>query len=261
MNNEMTNDRRSMVSQAGDLESYEQRTPDQPDVQQIHGPIYREKAEPRDGYQPVPMWLLLPVFALLIWGGWYLGEHSGDFRADNYEGPAAFVNSTNTDSKQSKQPLDPMVIGRRVYNSCAACHQMDGQGVAGAYPPLKGAEWVTGDPRILARILLHGLQGPMSVRGTNYSGAMPAWSSLSSEELAGVMTYIRNSWGNEAGEVSAKLVADVRQSVASRSSPWTQNELEQVKEQLADLDSDGQTEAPKDDPSEAEAGGNRGAVQ
>lgn len=253
MNNETTNDRRSSDRQAGELDSYEQRTSDQPDVQQIHGPIYREKAEPLDGYQPIPMWLLLPVFALLIWGGWYLGEHSGDFRADNYEGPAAFVNSTNTDLQPSKQPLDPMVIGRRTYSSCAACHQTDGQGVAGAYPPLKGAEWVTGDPRILARILLHGLQGPISVRGTNYSGAMPAWSSLSSEELAGVMTYIRNSWGNEAGEVSATLVADVRQSVGRRTTPWTQKELEQVKEQLADLDSDGQTEASGDDQSKAES--------
>ena len=242
MSNEMTNDRRSVASQARELESYEQRTPDQPDVQQIHGPIYREKAEPRDGHQPIPMWLLLPMFALLIWGGWYLGEHSGDFRANNYEGPAAFVNSPHAGSKQSKQPLDPMVVGRRVYNSCASCHQTDGQGVAGTYPPLKGAEWVTGDPRILARILLHGLQGPISVRGTNYSGAMPAWSSLSSEELAGVMTYIRNSWGNEAGEVSAELVADVRRSVGRRTSPWTQNELEQVKEQLADFESDAQTE-------------------
>jgi mono/diheme cytochrome c family protein len=256
----MTDERMNMASQARELESYEQRTPDQPDVQQIHGPIYREKAEPRDGYQPIPMWLLLPVFALLIWGGWYLGEHSGDFRPDNYEGPAAFVNSPNANSKQSKQPLDPMVVGRRVYNSCASCHQTDGQGVAGAYPPLKGAEWVTGDPRILARILLNGLQGPIAVRGTEYDGAMPGWSSLSAEEIAGVMTYIRNSWGNEAGEVSAELVADVRRSVGRRTSPWTQNELDEVKKQLAESDSDGQTEESEENQLEAEEDGNRGAV-
>jgi mono/diheme cytochrome c family protein len=206
------------------------------------------------------MWLLLPVFALLIWGGWYLGEHSGDFRANNYEGPAAFVNSPNTGSEQSQQPLDPMVVGKRVYNSCASCHQTDGQGVAGAYPPLKGSDWVTGDPRILARILLHGLQGPISVRGRDYSGAMPAWSSFSSEEIAGVMTYVRNSWGNEAGEVSAELVSDVRRAVGRRNSPWTQDELEQVKKQLADLDSVAQAKESVQNPPEAQEDGKGGTA-
>ena len=102
MSNDVTNDRRSVSSQSRELEAFEQRTPDQPDVQQIHGPIYREKAEPRDGYQPIPMWLLLPMFALLLWGGWYLGEHSGDFRVNNYEGPAAFVNAPRFSMKRPR---------------------------------------------------------------------------------------------------------------------------------------------------------------
>lgn len=261
MSNDLTDDRGGIVSRRGEMESYEQRTPEQPDVQQIHGPIYREKVEPRDGHQPIPMWLLLPMFGLLLWGGWYLGEHSGDFRADNYDGPSAFMNSPNADAKQPQQPLDLMVVGRRVYNSCASCHQLDGQGVAGTYPPLKRSEWVTGDPRILARILLHGLQGPISVRGKQYSGAMPAWSNFSNEELAGVMTYIRKSWGNEASEVSAELVSDVRQSQGRRSAPWTQYELEQVKAQLADSNSDVRTEESKEDQLEAKEVGNRGMSQ
>jgi len=232
------------------LESYEQRTSNQPDVQQLHGPIYREKAEPRDGYQPIPVWLLLPMFALLLWGGWYLGEHSGDFRADVYEGPQAFVGSAGSAPQPTSEPANLMLLGRRVYNRCAACHQLNGNGVAGAYPPLAGAEWVTGDPRILARILLHGLQGPISVRGKKYNGAMPGWPNLRSEEIAAVMTYVRNSWGNEAGDVTASLVDEVRQAVGRRTSPWTATELEQVKSQFADPVTN--APPPAGDESEAE---------
>jgi mono/diheme cytochrome c family protein len=239
----------SRAKREGDFEPYEQRDVKQPDVQQIHGPIYREKAEPRDGYQPIPMWLLLPVFALLLWGGWYLGEHSGDFRPDRYEGPAAFVGSPDRAAQQSAQRLDPMVVGRRIYNSCAACHQVNGQGVAGAFPPLAGAEWVTGDPRILSRILLHGMQGPISVLGTKYEGVMPAWANLSNEEIAAVLTYIRNSWGNQAGDVSAELVGEVRESVGRRSDPWTADELKQIERQLRDQGSETNELAPSEDSS------------
>jgi mono/diheme cytochrome c family protein len=131
-----------------------------------------------------------------------------------------------------------MVVGRRVYNSCATCHQMDGQGVAGAYPPLAGAEWVTGDPRVLSRILLHGLQGPISVRGVLYNGAMPGWSRLSDGEIAAVLTYIRNSWGNAAGAVSPDVVAEVRRSEATRASAWTADELDRLAKQLRDSKTD-----------------------
>jgi mono/diheme cytochrome c family protein len=228
------------------LNSYEHRSGDQPDIQDLHGPIYREKAEPRDGYQPIPIWLLLPTFALLLWGGWYLGEHNGDFRADRYEGRRAFVEVLDGEAESSSRELDPMVVGRRVYSSCASCHQQNGKGVPGTYPPLVGAEWVTGDPRILSRILLHGLQGPITVRGVQYNGAMPAWSSLSSEELAAVMTYIRKSWGNEASEVPVDLVADVRRSVGRRTTPWTQDELLRLREELPEPESYSADQDPAD---------------
>jgi mono/diheme cytochrome c family protein len=215
-------------------------------VQQIHGPIYREKAEPRDGYQPIPMWLLLPVFALLLWGGWYLGAHSWRLSSRSIRWFAALT-SLPVDGPQ---PLDPMLLGRRVYASCASCHQADGQGVAGAYPPLAGAEWVTGDPRVLSRILLHGLEGPISVRGAVYSGVMPAWANLSDAEIAAVLTYIRNSWGNEAGDVPSDLVAEVRRSVSTRTTPWSAEELDQIAEQLRDSNAD--KDPPADGGSDAE---------
>ena len=234
-----TDDTEARAEPSLELDAYEHRTEDQPDVQKIHGPIYREKSEPRDGYQPIPMWLLLPTFALLMWGGWYLGEFSGDFRADRYDGPSAFSTSEGDISQGSPQQLDPMVVGKRVYNSCAACHQANGEGVAGRFPPLADSEWVTGDPRILSRILLQGMEGPMTVRGNRYEGLMPAWPNLSDRDIAAVLTYIRGSWNNDASEVPPELVADVRAAVGNRTSPWTEPELREVEEKLPELDMTG----------------------
>jgi mono/diheme cytochrome c family protein len=251
-NRDDTGVRQGRLGPASGLDAYEHRTGSQPDVQTIHSPIYREKSEPRDGYQPIPMWLLLPAFALLMWGGWYLGEFSADFRADRYDGPTAFATSGRILSRSSPPQLDPMVVGKRIYNSCAACHQANGEGVAGRFPPLADSEWVKGDPRILSRILLQGIEGPMTVRGVRYEGLMPAWPNLSDRDVAAVLTYIRGSWNNDAAAVPPELVADVRAVVGSRTRPWTEPELREVEEALPELN------MTDDSGTETDAGTNEG---
>ena len=92
--------------------------------------------------------------------------------------------------------------GSEVYAVCAGCHQAEGQGVPGAFPPLAGhaptlynAE---GGPAFLVNVLLYGLQGEITVDGATYNGLMPAWQQLSNEEIAAVLNHILTSWGNEA---------------------------------------------------------------
>lgn len=109
---------------------------------------------------------------------------------------------------------------------CAACHQADGTGVGDMFPPLAGSEWVTGDPGRAIRIVLHGLQDEVQVKGETYSGVMPAWgAALNDAEIAAVLTYARSHFGNKAGPVSASEVAKVRAASASRKTPWTVKEL------------------------------------
>lgn len=98
--------------------------------------------------------------------------------------------------------------------NCAGCHQTSGEGVAGMYPPLAGSEWVTGDERVLANILLHGVEGEMTVRGARYQGAMPAFWRLSDAELAALANYTRSTWSNKAPPVSAELFAAQREARA-----------------------------------------------
>jgi mono/diheme cytochrome c family protein len=193
-------------------------------MHELHDPILREKARPRDGFQPIPLTLIFAFFALLMWGGYYLGEYSGDWRADVFEPDGELVAAGA--EEPDDEEVDLMALGKRTYNNCSACHQNNGKGVAGSFPPLDGSRWVTGSEQRLVRVLLHGLQGEVVVNGETYNGQMPGWKQLTDEELAGVMTYIRNSWSNEASEISPELVAEIRQETEGRSNAWSASELE-----------------------------------
>jgi mono/diheme cytochrome c family protein len=191
----------------------------------LHEPIYREMAEPRDGYEPMPTWLVFLCLAIMGFGGWYLGMFSGGFLPDAYD-ETGWRTSAPASAEPSAAAADPMVLGKRVYNNCTACHQRDGGGVAGNYPPLAGSDWVAGSEVTLAALLLRGLEGRISVAGESYDQVMPAWGHLSDDQIAAVLTYIRSSWGNSAGAVEADLVATVRAQTADRTRPWTADELE-----------------------------------
>ncbi len=123
--------------------------------------------------------------------------------------------------------------GEDVYlTRCMSCHMVDGRGIAGVFPPLIGTEWVSGDKGRLIRVVLDGVSGPMEVQGMTYGGVMPGWKAfLSDEEVAAVLTYIRESFGNEASAVTEEEVSVVRDATKARSKPWTTDELNQAANQ------------------------------
>lgn len=137
---------------------------------------------------------------------------------------------------QGVEPLSPeqralMQRGEQFYARCAACHGADGQGISGLAPALAGASWVTGRPEWLGRVILQGMSGPVTVKGEHFDGVMPAHAHLDVLDdalLAGLMTYLRRSWGNAASAVSTEQAADIRQASRDRQRPWTVAELEQV---------------------------------
>ena len=93
--------------------------------------------------------------------------------------------------------------------TCFACHQAEGQGIAGAFPPLAESDYLNEDVNRSIDVVLKGLQGEITVNGETYNSAMPA-QNLSDEEIANVLTYVYNSWGNSKKEVKAKEVAQRR---------------------------------------------------
>lgn len=107
-----------------------------------------------------------------------------------------------------------MTAGKAIYEQhCVTCHQTNGKGVSGLNPPLAGTDYVTGDKNRLIGIVLNGSNVGLEVNGAVYSNAMPAHAFLSDEEVANVLSYIRNSFGNRADTVSAALVKEVRASL------------------------------------------------
>ncbi len=114
------------------------------------------------------------------------------------------------------EPIDPavMAVGKASYMICGACHGQNGEGGPIA-PPLAGSEWVTGPVSNLIRIQLRGLVGPITVAGKEYNmpGGMAALSYQTDEQIAGVLTYIRNSFGNKASAVKPEQVAALRSEV------------------------------------------------
>lgn len=122
-------------------------------------------------------------------------------------------------------------LGADVYRReghCITCHQEDGLGLPAAhFPPLAGTKWVNGDPTRLIKLTLHGLMGPIEVKGKTYPGLVPmtAFKGLSDKELAAVLTYVRNTFGNSAPPILPDHVSQIRDLTRQRASFFNPSEL------------------------------------
>lgn len=202
------------------------------DLVESHEPLLRETDGSRQGSEALPPWLIVTFMAVAFIGAGYLFWNSGGFQANVFNPSRVAWDGSGTGGAAATP--DPMVVGKKVFNqSCAVCHQANGQGVPGQFPPLVGSEWVLGGDwhgdNHMVRIVLHGLQGPVTVKGEQYNNAMAPWGkTLNDDQIAAVLTYVRNEWGNEAPPISAAFVAKVREETKDRNDPWTQKELQAI---------------------------------
>jgi mono/diheme cytochrome c family protein len=137
---------------------------------------------------------------------------------------------TKSDLKDSNLAL--FSLGKEVYErdgSCVTCHQVDGKGLdASGFPPLAGTKWILGSEERLIKIALHGLYGPIKVLGKEYKGQVPMTPNkdlLKDEELAAVLTYVRNAFGNKASVISAEQIKAVREKTRDKQGFYTAEEL------------------------------------
>ena len=141
-----------------------------------------------------------------IWRIMYYGEGSGITSR-----PQQVAAAEKTGEEATAELTGTMAAGQEVYNTyCRACHMDNGMGVPGMNPPLAGTDWVTGDVERLIGVVLNGLNEPIEIKGETYQNAMAAHAFLNDQQVADVLTYIRSSFGNDAGPVSAEKVAEVR---------------------------------------------------
>src|SRR3546814_1226091 len=91
--------------------------------------------------------------------------------------------------------------------TCSTCHQANGQGLEGVFPPLANSDWIAADPKRLPAVILHGLSGHVQVNGVDYNSVMPPMSQLTDDEVANISTYVLNSWGHPGGTITKEEAA------------------------------------------------------
>jgi len=179
-------------------------------------------------YRLMPLMLLFVFSGFIFLAGTYLNRYSGHFSAEIFDErqiPGGVV--------AVAPKMDPVTLGKKQYDlACVTCHMPTGQGLPGVYPPLVDSEWVNGSEERVISIVLHGLKGPITVKGKVYSAAaMPAFGQVqgggynwSDEKIAAVLTYIRQEWGNQSGPIDTATVTAFREQEAGRGE-WTEEEL------------------------------------
>jgi len=178
-------------------------------------------------YRFLPLALLFIFSGLIFYGGTYLNRYSGHFSAE------VFDERKLPGGEVQVVQIDPITLGKRQYAlACVTCHMPNGQGLPTVYPSLVDSEWVTGSEERLIRIVMHGLKGPVTVKGETFNAAaMPAFGQVpgsgynwSDERVAAVLTYIRQEWGNDAAPIETATVAAIRAEIPARAE-WSEAEL------------------------------------
>lgn len=181
-------------------------------VTEAHGKVVREAAacarEKRiveNGIEPVSLWafvacgLVLLIAGGILGGGGRLFAYGTTFREGYVRAPAGGAEDTGPVPKEALAAY--LAKGSKIYSAkCNGCHGSDAKGNGSTFPSLVGSAWVTGETETLAMIILNGLEGPVS-NGTTYGVMPPQGIGMTPEDLAGIMTYVRNNFGNAVGDV------------------------------------------------------------
>jgi mono/diheme cytochrome c family protein len=188
----------------------------------------REYPEPEEGTFKTPKIVIAWICILITWGvSYYASQIGKPFLGGDSR---SAVEVTTQSSEGAEDTASAGIDGKAVFGAhCAACHQATGQGIPGAFPPLAGSKWVTAEDANLPIAIVHdGLSGEIEVAGNTYNGVMPAFKgSLSSGELAAVLTYVRHEWDNNAESIDVSAVEKHNESFGDRG-PWTVDELKQI---------------------------------
>lgn len=194
----------------------------------VHEKLLGRQPDEKARYKLLPLNLLFIFSGLIFFAGTYLNRYSGMFDPRVYN-----ENSLPPSGETVVAKIDPLVLGKKQYDAiCIACHQANGLGLPGTFPPLAGSEWVSGSNDRLIRLVVYGMTGPVKVKGVVYSAApMPTIGkvansayNLSDDKVAAVLTYIRHEWGNTGAPITTEQVAAVRAKEGDRK-PYTEEEL------------------------------------
>ena len=190
-----------------------------------HVRLNKIKHEPTKGFLQAPLIFVFVFGCLIFVCSIQLAHTTNDFQLH----PPKEIVELTTEEKEALRLERKISSGEKVFAvRCASCHQANGLGIAGQYPPLDGSNWVTSDPGIISNIILKGLKGEIVVKGETYGTSAAvnmAAVAISDREIANVVTYVRQAWGNNAEEIFEDEVASIRSESAEQQDQWTGDQI------------------------------------
>ena len=198
------------------------------EIVKSHVELSKNKHEPTKNFLIAPLVFVFVFGCLIFVCSIQLAHSTNSFQLH----PPVEVVELTPEEKESQRLERKFSSGEKIFAArCASCHQANGLGIAGQFPPLAGSEWVSADPGVITNIILKGLKGEILVKGEKYGtsaavnmAAVP----ISDREIANVSTYVRQAWGNSSDEVSEDFVKQVRADCSNKQDQWTGDELKSL---------------------------------
>jgi len=195
------------------------------DIVKSHVELSQNKHEPTKNFLLAPLVFVFVFGCLIFICSIQLAHSTNDFQLH----PPVEVVELTAEEKEAIRLERKFASGEKIFAArCASCHQANGLGIEGQFPPLANSEWVSADAKVIANIILKGLKGEIMVSGKKYGtsaavnmAAVP----ISDREIANVSTYVRQAWGNNSSEVSEELVSALRAEHSSKQDQWVGEEL------------------------------------
>ena len=195
------------------------------DLVNKHVLLNQIKHEPTKGFLQAPLIFVFVFECLIFVCSIQLAPTTNDFQLH----PPKEIVELTPEEKEALRLDRKISSGEKIFAvRCASCHQATGLGITGQYPPLAGSKWATANPEIITNIILKGLKGEIVVKGETYGTSAAvnmAAVAINDREIANVVTYVRQAWGNDANEVFEDEVASTRAGSVEQEEQWTGDQL------------------------------------
>lgn len=195
------------------------------EIVKSHVELSKTKHEPTKNFLVAPLIFVFVFGCLIFVCSIQLSLTTNSFQLH----PPVEVVELTAEEKEALRLERKITSGEKIFATrCASCHQANGLGIEGQFPPLAASEWVTADAGVITNVILKGLKGEIVVNGKTYGtsaavnmAAVP----ITDREIANVSTYVRQAWGNSAPEVTEDLVSELRSEYSTKQDQWVGDEL------------------------------------
>ena len=198
------------------------------EIVKSHVELSKNKHEPTKNFLIAPLVFVFVFGCLIFVCSIQLSLTTNSFQLH----PPVEVVELSPEEKEALRLERKISSGEKIFaGRCASCHQANGLGIEGQFPPLANSEWVAADPAVITSIILKGLKGEIVVDGKTYGtsaavnmAAVP----ISDREIANVSTYVRQAWGNTSSEVTEDFVSELRAEQSAKQDQWVGDELKSI---------------------------------